>query len=110
MRAGSAVASRSLVWPWNSGSRVNADSIWGGAASASARHTPCPRPLRGRAGRRAGDEVGTHQRLAGARGREIFLEPVGKMERLVRRHAFDAVQQFLVAMPADLDAADQVGL
>ena len=27
MRCASAVASRSLVWPWNSGSRTNTDSI-----------------------------------------------------------------------------------
>jgi hypothetical protein len=27
MRAASAVASRSLVWPWNSGSRMNTESI-----------------------------------------------------------------------------------
>ena len=51
-----------------------------------------------------------HQRLPGDRAGEKILEAVGKVERVVLRHALDACEQVLVAMPADFDAAEQIGL
>ena len=163
MRCASAVARRSLVWPWNSGSRMNTESMqpaptitsslviaaarlpwpmrsaWSfrprssavrkpdfvraavgrrngvavGVEEAVGVGGPGDRPLRaamrpGLAGA-AGEDVGMHQRRAVQRRGEIVLQPFLEMERRLGRNV-GAFDQFLVARPADLDAAEQIGL
>jgi hypothetical protein len=56
------------------------------------------------------EDVRMDQCRAVDRGGEIFLEAVGEMERGLFRHVLDALQELLGASPADLDAAEQVGL
>ncbi len=51
-----------------------------------------------------------HQRVAVNGGGEKVLEALGVMERRLFRHVLDAVQQLLGAVPADLDAGEQISL
>ena len=51
-----------------------------------------------------------HQRRAVDGGLEIIFEPLLEMEGRFGRHIVGAVEQFGIAVPADLDAAEQVGL
>ncbi len=58
----------------------------------------------------AGEDLGADQRLAGKLFREVVLEPAREVEaRLFRRLALRR-DQALGAGPADLDAAEEVGL
>src|SRR5207344_1272143 len=74
------------------------------------RHRPFHRAIGAGTARFPREDIGVDQRLPRYCGTEIVLEAVGEVERLVLRHALDAVQELLVAMPADLDAAEQIGL
>ena len=60
--------------------------------------------------RAAGEDVGMHQRGAGKACGEVVLQPVGEMEGGLFRHVVEALEQRLVAMPADLDAAIEISL
>ncbi len=75
---------------------------------------PGDRPFDGAVGARparlSGEDVGMDEDLPGHGGEEIVLEAVGEVEALLLRHALDAVQKLLVAMPADFDAAEQIRL
>ncbi len=161
MRVASWVASRSLVWPWNSGSRMNTESmaaavpstssavICAGAAVADALAEVAQRLAERRAeavlvraalGRRDGVAVGVEEavlvgdpahrpldravpallvdaagedvlgdaRLAVDGGFQVLLEAAGEMEARLRRRVVG--DERLGARPADLDAAEQVGL
>ena len=58
--------------------------------------------------RAAGENIGMHQRRAFEIAGEIVLQAFGEMERGLFRHVV-AVEQFLGAMPANLDAAIEIG-
>ena len=58
----------------------------------------------------AGEYVRMHQRGAGEVAGEIIFEPLGEMERRLLGHVFDALEQLLGALPADFDAAIEIGL
>ena len=58
----------------------------------------------------AGEDVGMHQRVGMDRGGEIILETTGEVKRRFRRNIVDALEQFRRAVPADFDAAEQIGL
>ena len=58
----------------------------------------------------AGENVGMDQRRAVQRGGEEVDQAALEVERLLLRHIVDAREQRLVARPADLDAAEQIGL
>ena len=59
---------------------------------------------------RAGEDVGMHQRGAVEAGGDVVLQAFGEMERGLFRNLILALQQFRCAAPADLDAAEQIGL
>src|SRR5262245_14586271 len=59
---------------------------------------------------RAGENIRVHQRCAGQIGRQIVLQSVCEMEARLFGNVLDAFVQRLVAVPADLDAAEKVGL
>ena len=162
MRWASAVARRSLVWPWNSGSRMNTESMqpaptmtsslvipaarlpwparsaWLEAAQQRGAHAglvgaavrrrhgvavgveeavgvggPGHRPLRAAVladlARHAAEDFGIDQRRVLERLGQIILQPFLEMERGLLRHV-GAFDQLLGAGPADLDAAEQIGL
>ncbi len=73
-------------------------------------HRPFDRAVAAGLAGRAGENVGMHQRGAGEIAGEIVLQAFGETERGLFRHVLDALEQFLGAMPADLDAAEEVGL
>lgn len=51
-----------------------------------------------------------HQRVGVNCGCKIIFQAAGEVERVLGRHILDALQQFGRATPADLDAAEQIGL
>src|SRR5437667_6219412 len=57
----------------------------------------------------AGENIGVNQRRPADRLAKIILEARGEMERRLLRDAVCAVQEFLGAGPANLDAAEEVG-
>jgi hypothetical protein len=57
----------------------------------------------------SGENIWMNQRVVVNRAGNEVLQAVGKMEFRVGRNVLDAAQQFRVAMPADFDAAEQVG-
>ncbi len=73
-------------------------------------HRPFDRAVAAGLAGRAGEDVGMHQRRVREIAGEIILQPVGEMERGLLRHVGDALEQRLVAMPADFDAAIEIGL
>ena len=60
--------------------------------------------------RGAGEDVGMHQRRAVEAGGDIVLQAFGEMEGRLFRNFILALQQLRRTAPADLDAAEQVGL
>ena len=58
----------------------------------------------------AGEDVGMDQRGAVQRRGEEVGQPALEVEGLLLRHVVDAREQRLVARPADLDAAEEIGL
>ena len=73
-------------------------------------HRPLRRAVDADLAGAAGENVGMDQRRAVDGGGEIVLQAVGEMEGRLLRHALDAAQELLGAAPADLDAAEQIGL
>ncbi|MEY9475271.1 hypothetical protein ABH992_007670 [Bradyrhizobium yuanmingense] len=73
-------------------------------------HRPFAGAVRAVASRLAGEDVRMHQRVGVDRGSEIVLEAAREVERRFRRHVLYAFEQLGRAVPADLDAAEQVGL
>src|SRR5260370_4721932 len=58
----------------------------------------------------AGEDVRMHQRVGVNSGAEIILQAACEVEAVFGRNVFDALEQRRVAAPADLDAAEQIGL
>ena len=58
----------------------------------------------------AGEDIGMHQRVGVDRGGEIILQAAGEVKAVLGRDVVDALQQRRIAAPADLDAAEQIGL
>ena len=58
----------------------------------------------------AGEDVGVNEGVALDFAAEIFAQAVFEVEGFLLRNVVDALQQRLVARPADLDAAEQIGL
>ena len=161
MRVASCVASRSFVWPWNSGSRMKTDSIAAAVPITSSAVTCAARRLlvqlavgaqrlrqrlaqavlvRAAVRRRdrvavgaheavligdpsdrpldravavgpfdaAGEDLLGHQRLTRDLARQVVLEAAGEVECRFRRRVVGDERG--IAAPADLDAAEQVGL
>ncbi len=50
-----------------------------------------------------------NQRVGMDRGGEIVLQAAGEVKRVFGRHVFDALEQFGIAVPADFNAAEQIG-
>ncbi len=75
---------------------------------------PCHSPLAGSVGTDAsgfaGEDVRVHQGVGVDRGAKIILQPARKVKTVLGRHVVDALQQCRVAVPADLDATEQIGL
>ena len=51
-----------------------------------------------------------HQRVGVDGGGQIILQAAGEVEGVLGRNVLDALEQFGRALPADLDAAEQIGL
>ena len=58
----------------------------------------------------AGEDIRMHQRVGMNGGAEIVLQSADEVKVVLGRHIFDALEQRRVAAPADLDAAEQIGL
>src|SRR5262249_4112426 len=58
----------------------------------------------------AGEDVRMHQRVGMDGSGEIILQTSGEVEAVFGRHVLDALEQLRRALPADLDAAEQVRL
>src|SRR4030088_3652888 len=58
----------------------------------------------------AGEDIRMHQGVAMTSGAEIILQSADEVKRVLGGHVFKALQQGRVATPADLDAAEQIGL
>ena len=58
----------------------------------------------------AGEDIRMHQGVGMNCGAEIILQSAGEMKRVLGGHIVNALQQFRIAAPADLDAAEQIGL
>jgi hypothetical protein len=58
----------------------------------------------------AGEDLRMHQRIGMDRRGEIVLEAAGEVEFVLGRSVLEALEQFRIALPADLHAAEQIGL
>src|ERR1700722_15672222 len=58
----------------------------------------------------AGEDVRMHQRIGVDRSRKVVLQATGKVKAVLGRNVVEALQQRRVAVPADLDTAEQIGL
>ncbi|MBA7621943.1 hypothetical protein ES703_29313 [subsurface metagenome] len=58
----------------------------------------------------AGEDVGMHQRVGVNGGGEIILQAAGEVEFILGGDFLDALEQLRRALPADFDAAEQIGL
>ena len=56
-----------------------------------------------------GEDVGMHQGVGMHGGGEIILQAAGEVEGVLGGHILDTLQQFRIAVPADFDAAEQIG-
>ena len=164
MRPASTVASLSLVWPWNSGSRMKTESMEAQVAITSSvvtaamrfclvdalgvlaqaaqqrdaqavlvraafgrrhrvavrgrepvlvRHPgdrPFQRAVAAGLGDLAGEDLVGDQLLALDVVEQVVLQAVRELEGRFRRNVVDALDQRRRAFPADLDAAEQIGL
>ncbi len=72
------------------------------------RHRPLRSSVRAGLAGAAGENVGMYEGGVGERFRQIILQAIGEMKRRLFRHVLDAAQQFLLARPADFDAAEQI--
>src|SRR5262245_3096472 len=73
-------------------------------------YRPFAGAMRPAAARLAGEDVWMHQRVGVDRRRQIVLEAAGEMEARFGRNVLDALEELRVAAPANLDAAEQIGL
>ncbi len=73
-------------------------------------HRPLAGAVRAVASGLAGEDVGMHQGVGVDRGAEIILQPTREMEGVLGGNVVDTAQQFGIAVPADFDAAEKVGL
>ncbi len=73
-------------------------------------HCPFAGAMRAIAARLAGEDVRMHQRVGVDRRRQVILEAAGEVEGRFRRYVLDALEQLGRAIPADLDAAEQIRL
>src|ERR1700690_1464433 len=58
----------------------------------------------------SGEDIRMHQRIGVDRSGEIILQASREVKAVLRRYVLKTLQQRRVAAPADLDAAEQVGL
>src|SRR3974377_1382727 len=71
---------------------------------------PLHRAMRADLAGAAGENVGMDEGGVCKRFVQIVLEPIGKMERGLFGHLFEAAKELLGARPPDFDAAEQVSL
>ena len=74
---------------------------------------PCHRPFAGAVGADAsgfaGEDIRMHQGVGMNRGGEVVLQSADEVKLVLGRHIVDALEQGRVAVPANLDAAEQIG-
>ena len=58
----------------------------------------------------AGEDVRMHQGVGVNSGAEVILQSADEVKRVLGGHIVEALQQGRIAAPADLDAAEQIGL
>ena len=73
-------------------------------------HRPFAGAVRAVAAAFAGEDIRMHQRVGVDRGGKIILQAAGEMKTVLGGNVVDAFQQFRRALPANLDAAEQIGL
>ena len=72
-------------------------------------HRPFAGAVRAVAAALSGEDIRMHQRVGVDRGGEIILQAAREVEFVLGRNVLDALQQFRRALPADFDAAEQIG-